>query len=197
MVLISNEPTHEIKQRLIKYYRKDDDNLIEFNKMLNLILKIFTIQQFINISNNEATVEEINNNEDEDSQLEKMLILEIKIRDKWKKIKNQVKNAALKALNKFIQNNKNKNEKEIKEEEIDELITQTRHLISCQSKDLIKELELGIELENMYSISEEYAERNKEKSNDKNKEKRPPGRPKKTENKDNKQKTITEFLNYN
>ena len=113
MVLISNEPTHEIKQRLIKYYRKDDDNLIEFNKMLNLILKIFTIQQFINISNNEATVEEINNNEDEDSQLEKMLILEIKIRDKWKKIKNQVKNAALKALNKFIQNNKNKNEKEI------------------------------------------------------------------------------------
>ena len=197
MVLISNEPTHEIKQRLIKYYRKDDDNLIEFNKMLNLILKIFTIQQFINISNNEATVEEINNNEDEDSQLEKMLILEIKIRDKWKKIKNQVKNAALKALNKFIQNNKNKNEKEIKAEEIDELITQTRHLISCQSKDLIKELELGIELENMYSISEEYAERNKEKSNDKNKEKRPPGRPKKTENKDNKQKTITEFLNYN
>ena len=197
MVLISNEPTHEIKQRLIKYYRKDDDNLIEFNKMLNLILKIFTIQQFINISNNEATVEEINNNEDEDSQLEKMLILEIKIRDKWKKIKNQVKNVALKALNKFIQNNKNKNEKEIKEEEIDELITQTRHLISCQSKDLIKELELGIELENMYSISEEYAERNKEKSNDKNKEKRPPGRPKKTENKDNKQKTITEFLNYN
>ena len=165
--------------------------------MLNLILKIFTIQQFINISNNEATVEEINNNEDEDSQLEKMLILEIKIRDKWKKIKNQVKNAALKALNKFIQNNKNKNEKEIKEEEIDELITQTRYLISCQSKDLIKELELGIELEYMYSISEEYAERNKEKSNDKNKEKRPPGRPKKTENKDNKQKTITEFLNYN
>ena len=67
-----------------------------------------------------------------------MLILEIKIRDKWKKIKNQVKNVALKALNKFIQNNKNKNEKEIKEEEIDELITQTRHLISCQSKDLIK-----------------------------------------------------------
>ena len=49
----------------------------------------------------------------------------------------------------------------------------------------------------MYSISEEYAERNKEKSNDKNKEKRPPGRPKKTESKDNKQKTITEFLNYN
>ena len=40
--------------------------------MLNPILKIFTRQQFINISNNE----------DRDSQLEKMLILEIKIRDK-------------------------------------------------------------------------------------------------------------------
>ena len=38
--------------------------------MLNPILKIFTKQQFINISNNE----------DKDS-LEKMLILEIKIRD--------------------------------------------------------------------------------------------------------------------
>ena len=89
MVLISNEPTHEIKQRLIKYYRKEDDNLIEFNKMLNLILKLFTIQQFINISNNEITDEEINYNEDEDSQLEKKIILEIKIRDKWKKIKNK------------------------------------------------------------------------------------------------------------
>ena len=48
----------------------------------------------------------------------------------------------------------------------------------------------------MYLISEEYAERNKEKNNDKNKEKRPPGRPKKIANKDNKQNTLTEFLNY-
>ena len=84
LVLISNEPTHEIKHRLIKYYRKEYDNLIEFNKMLNLILKLFTFQQFINISN-----KEINYNEDEDSQLEKKIILEIKIRDKWKKIKNK------------------------------------------------------------------------------------------------------------
>ena len=46
----------------------------------------------------------------------------------------------------------------------------------------------------MYSISEEYNEINK-KDNEKNKEKRPPGRPKKISNKDNKQKTLTEFLN--
>ena len=91
MIIISNEPTHEIKQRLIEYYRKDGYNLIEFNKMLKIILKIFTIQQFINISNNETVDKEINNNEDEDSHLEKKLILEIKIRDKWKKIKNQSK----------------------------------------------------------------------------------------------------------
>ena len=93
MIIISNEPTHEIKQRLIEYYRKDGYNLIEFNKMLKIILKIFTIQQFINISNNETVDKEINNNEDEDSHLEKKLILEIKIRDKWKKIKNQSKRA--------------------------------------------------------------------------------------------------------
>ena len=91
MIIISNEPTHEIKQRLIEYYRKDGYNLIEFNKMLKIILKIFTIQQFINISNNETVDEEINNNDDKDSHLEKKLILEIKIRDKWKKIKNQSK----------------------------------------------------------------------------------------------------------
>ena len=50
----SKEHIHEINQRLIKYYRKDGDNLFEFNKLINLILKIFTIQQFINISNNET-----------------------------------------------------------------------------------------------------------------------------------------------
>lgn len=186
LVLISNEPTHEIKQRLINYYRKEEDNEKEFNKMLILILKICTIQQFINISNNEITDEEINMNEDEDAQLEKMLISEIRIRDKWKKIKRQVKDSAVKTLNEVIQNNKNKNDKEIQAKEIDQLIIQTRQLISCQSKELIKELELGIELENMYLISEEYIERNKEK--------RPPGRPKKIVTKDNKQKSLTEFL---
>ena len=67
LVLISNEPTHEIKQRLINYYRKEEDNEKEFNKMLILILKIYTIQQFINISNNEITDEEINKNKDEDA----------------------------------------------------------------------------------------------------------------------------------
>ena len=190
LVLISNEPTHEIRQRLINYYRKDEDNSVEFNKMLNIILKIYTIQNYINISNNETLDEEINSNENEDIQFEKMLISEIKIRNKWKKIKNQVKDSAEKALNEFIQLNKNKDEKEIQANEIDQLIVQTRYLISGQPKELIKELEIGIELENMYQISEEFVSKNKKQ----NGKKRPPGRPKKEAKKDNKQKDITEFL---
>ena len=87
-------------------------------------------------------------------QVEKMLISEIKIRNKWKKIKNQVRDFEEKALNEFIQLNKNKDEKEIKANEIAQLIVKIRYLISCQPKELIKELEIGIELENMYQISE-------------------------------------------
>ena len=46
--------------------------------------------------------------------------------------------------------------------EIDQLIVKIRYLISFQPKELIKELEIGIELENMYQISEEYISKNKE-----------------------------------
>ena len=55
---------------------------------------------------------------------------------------------------------------------------------------MIKELDIGIVLENIYQITEEYLLKNKEKIG----EKMPPVRPKKEAKKDNKQKDITEFL---
>ena len=67
-----------------------------------------------------------------------------------------------------------KREEDIEITEIDQMITHLRHNISCQEKELIKELELGIELENLYQIKDEYI-----KENEKIKEKRPVGRPKK------------------
>ena len=70
------------------------------------------------------------------------------------------------------------------------MIAQLRHNISCQEKELIKELELGIELENLYQIKEEYI-----KENEKMKEKRPVGRPKKQPKKDKTQNTLNDFLN--
>ena len=60
----------------------------------------------------------------------------------------------------MLEKYKNKEEIDIEITEIDQMITQLRHNISIQKKELTKEFELGIELENLYQIKEVYVNKN-------------------------------------
>ena len=111
LVLISNEPIHEFKQRLIKFYRAEEDNINEYNKMLKIIIKLYNIQEYINKNAGEPLQNEILINEDTDSQLEKMIIKEIQIREKWKKIKTEVTISAEIKLKEIIEKYKIKKKK--------------------------------------------------------------------------------------
>ena len=111
LVLISNEPIHEFKQRLIKFYRAEEDNINEYNKMLKIIIKLYNIQEYISKNAGEPLQNEILINEDTDSQLEKMIIKEIQIREKWKKIKTEVTISAEIKLKEIIEKYKKKKKK--------------------------------------------------------------------------------------
>ena len=71
-----------------------------------------------------------------------------------KKRKTEVTVSAEIKLKEIIEKYKKKEEEDIEITELDQMITHLRHNISCQEKELIKELELGIELENLYQIKD-------------------------------------------
>ena len=75
-------------------------------------------------------------------ELEDLAIREIKIRNKWKKIKDGSTNNIKEKVKELIELNTNKNPKEIDISIIEELIKCLRQEIAKSSKDLIKEIEI-------------------------------------------------------
>ena len=161
---------------MIKYYRSDEDKEIEVKKINNINGKICVIYEYTKLKETEIEEDIKSKFEILEDQLEELKIREIKIRNKWKMIKNNIQEQVQIKVNEIINLNKNKKDKQIDVSQVDQLITSLRTTISNTPKEIIKEIEVGIEMDNMYDIKKEIikkSEINKEKI------KRPVGRPKK------------------
>ena len=81
IILISNEPEHEIKEKLKKYYKeKNPERKIQFkNKIENKILKMKTLIEFIKSHEYDYDNDINENNENEDEQIIDMNIREKKL----------------------------------------------------------------------------------------------------------------------
>ena len=191
LVLLSNEPTHEIKQRIIKYKRKEENKEEELNKIKTIIGKLITIYYFTEIEELDHRNELVDKFEDLDEAIESIMVNEIKINNIWKNIKNSHENEISDSIINIMNVNNNKKETEIDVSGIDNLIISLRGKISKCSKDIIKAIELGIEIENMNDVKEEFTK--KLKNNDVYK-KKPVGRPRKEVVTDVNQRKIEDFL---
>ena len=121
IILISNEPEHEIKEKLKKYYKeKNPERKIQFkNKIENKILKMKTLIEFIKSHEYDYDNDINKNNENEDEQKIDMNIREIKIRKKWDMVKQKWKNDASYFTEYIIKENKDKlNEEDLDTKEI-------------------------------------------------------------------------------
>ena len=89
IVLISNEPTHEIKERLIKMKRTNDKEKKdeEIKRISRIIEKIETCIKYAISDEAEIDEEVINKKENIEEQAADYMIKEIKVREKWKKKK--------------------------------------------------------------------------------------------------------------
>ena len=182
IVLISNEPIHEVNQRLTAYIKNKKEKENEYIKSKKIIEQIFAINEYIKSYNDEEVEEDIKNENIEEA-LEKYIIKEIKINEKWKLIKNKIKEEAKNKVDQIINNNI------INIGELERIIAELRKNLSLISREKIKEIEIGVELDNLNNINEEI------KLNFRNSEnKRPPGRPKKEVIVDNKQKKIDDIF---
>lgn len=147
IVLISNEPIHEINQRLTAYIKNKNEKTNEYNKSKQIIEQILTIKEYIKI--NEEEIEEDIKYENTEEALEKYIINEIKINEKWKQVKNKIKEDAKNKIEQIINNNI------INVEELERIIADLRKSLARMSKEKIKEIEIGNELDNLNNINEE------------------------------------------
>ena len=153
----------------------------EYDKSKQIIEQILTIKEYISI--NDEEIEEEFKNENIEETLEKYIIKEIQINEKWKSLKNKIKEKAKNKIDQLINNNI------INLEELEKIILNLRKSLAQINIDKVKEIEIGVELDNLNNINEEI------KSNLKYKEiKRPPVRPKKEVNIDNKQRKIDDIF---
>lgn len=86
-------------------------------------------------------------NDNKDEQIIDIQIREIKIRKKWKIIKEKWKKDVANFTEQIIDANKGKKGKEINAKEICTVILKLRQVLSNANKELIHEAEIGIELE--------------------------------------------------
>ena len=141
IVLISNEPIHEINQRLTVYIKNKNEKTNEYNKSKQIIEQILTIKEYIKI--NEEEIEEDIKYENTEEALEKYIINEIKINEKWKQVKNKNKEDSKNKIEQIINNNI------INVEELERIIADLRKSLARMSKEKIKEIEIGNELDNL------------------------------------------------
>ena len=189
ILLISNEPEHEIAEKIKKYNKeKVEENKLQIkDKIEYKILKMKTLIEFlINYENDyDNDINTINDNEDE--QTIDIQIREIKIRKRWEIIKEKWKKEVANFVKEIIDKNKGKKDEEIDAKEIYSLILKLRQVLSNSSKEIIQAAEIGIELEEQMNFL------NKVKIKKKNKG---PGRPKKDKNeKDKTQTNLNNFIN--
>ena len=187
ILLISNEPEHEIAEKIKKYNKeKDKENKIQIKEKIEYkILKMKALIEFIKNYENDYDndINKINDNEEE--QIIDIQIREIKIRKRWEIIKEKWKKDVVSFVEQIINTNKRKKEEEIDTKEIYNLIVKLRQVLSSANKEQIQEAEIGIELEEQMNFL------NKVKIKKKNKG---PGRPKKDKN--NKDKTQSDLNNF-
>ena len=191
-MLISNEPAHEIKERLIKINKtvEDTKKKVEVNKISRIIEKILTCINYAKIEECEVEEEIINNQGNITEQIAEYTIKEIKIRQKWKKKKEEIQEYKEKFVNNIININKNKKDENIDINEIEVIINNLREELTNCINEAIKEVEIGLELENMDDI---YYTINTDDKKEKNK--KPPGRPRKIDNNKNQMKIDEIFKN--
>ena len=192
-MLISNEPAHEIKERIIKINKSVEDTKkkVEINKISRIIEKIFTCINYAKIDEFEVEEETINNQGNIIEQITEYTIKEIKIRQKWKKKKEEIQEYKEKFVNNIININKNKKDENIDINEVEVIINNLRKELTNCINEAIKEVEIGLELENMDDI---YYSINIDDKKEKNK--KPPGRPCKIDNNKNQMK-IDEIFKHN
>ena len=192
IVLISNESAHEIKERIIKINKtvEDTKKKVEVNKISRIIEKILTCINYAKIEECEVEEEIINNQGNITEQIAEYTIKEIKIRQKWKKKKEEIQEYKEKFVNNIININKNKKDENIDINEIEVIINNLREELTNCINEAIKEVEIGLELENMDDI---YYTINTDDKKEKNK--KPPGRPRKIDNNKNQMKIDEIFKN--
>ena len=140
----------------------------------------------IRIHESESSVAEYERQlEESEEALTNNLIKEIKVSKQWKEKKEECIKEAEEETNKILDKNKNKN-KDINVDSIKIAIKNLRNIIAETNTNIIKEIEIGIELENKENIV---------KNINKVKEKKPVGRPKKLKENTNQIKIKDYFKN--
>ena len=194
ITLISNEPEHEIKSRILKYERvkeKEKQKKIK-DKIIQKILKIKTAIEYIqNYQDNEES--DINKNiNDINEQIIIFTIKEIKTKKKWEEIKETWVETVNFFVDKLILANKNKEGENINTSEVYALIEKLRLAIANANKEQTKDLEIALEIEEQNEFIRKIIDEKKEEIQ----QKKGPGRPKKKEYiKDNKQMKIDQIFN--
>ena len=139
ILLISNEPEHEIAEKIKKYNKeKEEENKIQIKeKMEYKILKMKTLIDFIKNYENDYDndINKINDNEEE--QMIDIQIREIKIRKRWEIIKEKWKKDIANFVEQIINTNKRKKEEEIDTKEIYNLILKLRQVLTSANKEKI------------------------------------------------------------
>ena len=195
ITIISNEPEHEIRARLVKYNnttdteKKDDIR----NKIIEKILKIKIAIEYLK-NHNDNNDNDINkNNINLNELIIDYTIKEIKIKKEWTELKEQWIENIKDFVNKLISINNNKSEENIITSDIYILITKLRERIGSTKKEKVNELEIAIEIEEQNDVIKKY----KAKINDKNNENQNKklGRPPKKNQTLNNQIKITDFFN--
>ena len=192
ILLISNEPEHEIKQKISLYINEEDIEKKDKykRKINNLILKLKLIIEYIKnykiIDDNDINK---NNNNLED-QIIDFTIKEIKIKNKWNNMKEIWKTDINNFTEKLINCNINKDKEDINTTEIYKLIEKARDAIAISNKNLYKEIEIAIELEEQNEFLDKIITKNLHNIENK----RGPGRPKIKKLKDKNQMDIYDFF---
>ena len=190
IILLSNEPEHEIKEKLIKLYREKDPEKKKYieNKMITKIIKIKTAIEYAKRSKDDDINDITENIDNEDDQIINYIIKEILIKKEWNKIKSNWEESSKAFITQLINQKKNKNKEDINTTEIKKLINTLREKIGNTTKKICKNIEIALEM----SEVEEFHLNMKKKTEPK--QKNGPGRPKKYKEEDSNQTKLEKFF---
>ena len=187
IILLSNEPEHEIKQKINKLLNEEDQEKINDIKMkiVQKVNKIKSAIEFIKENKIAAPTNDITdciNNEN--IQLTNLIIKEIKINKMWKKIIDDWKPYSELFITNII-NNKQKIE-DIDTSEINKLVEKLREEVAKTNKETCSQLEIALELYEQEEFHKKIVKKNDSKKR--------PGRPKAKKLNDKSQTKIDNFF---
>ena len=192
IILISNEPEHEIKQKIVQYITEEETekkNMYK-DKINNIISKLKVIIEYIKnykvIDDNDIN----KNNNNIEEQIIDYTIKEIKIKKRWNNLKEQWKTNINDFTENLINYNINKDKENINTTEVYKLIEKAREAIAVSDKRLYKEIEIAIELEEQNEFLDKIIKKNSHNIENK----RGPGRPKIIKTKDKNQSNICDYF---